>query len=88
MIKFIDDDQAYLDWIDRNPELFVINAERKPHAAYIRLHRATCQMISGVPANGRHWTKNYLKLVGTREELETWAQESFNVEPWSCPRCI
>jgi hypothetical protein len=88
MLKFVDDDQGYLDWVSRHSDLFVINTYRSPKATYLRLHRASCLTISGAPTNGRHWTKSYVKVCGGRAELEKWAIQTVGGEPWACPACV
>lgn len=55
---FTDDDQGYLDWLERHPAGFVVNTFRIPNPSYVILHvtdrccRATCGTITGTPARG------------------------------------
>jgi hypothetical protein len=88
MIQFTDDDQGYLAWIADHPDDFVINTPRVPKHSYVRLHRADCRLLSGVPANGVHWTRLYTKICGKRPALESWAQETVGVDPSPCARCL
>ncbi|MCA1481527.1 hypothetical protein, partial [Bradyrhizobium sp. NBAIM08] len=73
---FKDDDGGYRDWLARHQgtDSFVLNAERNPKATYLILHRATCHTISGEPARGAQWTHDFIKVCGTRAELEAFAR--------------
>ena len=46
MIEFKNDDEAYLDWIQKNPQGFVLNLRQGCDPDYVVLHSATCGMIS------------------------------------------
>jgi hypothetical protein len=74
MQQFVDDDRAYLDWLDHHPDGFVINTGRTPSAAYLMLHRASCGTITGTPARGTTFTGEYVKVCGQRSELEEFAR--------------
>src|SRR5579863_3164965 len=75
LLHFVDDDAGYLAWLaDHGPE-FVINTYRAPASAYLKLHRATCSTITGVPARGATFTGgDYSKLCGSRDDLEVFAR--------------
>jgi hypothetical protein len=88
MVIFIDEDASYLQWVQQNPDRFVLNAHRSPKPDYLRLHKSTCNLISGVPANGIYWTTTYLKVCGDRHELEAWASGTVGGEVWACERCM
>lgn len=88
MDRFVDDDPGYLRWLEQHADQFVLNTYRTPRPDYLRLHRADCGIISGTPANGEHWTHNYIKVCGSRGELEVWARQTVGGEPWPCPRCL
>lgn len=68
-----DDDSAYLRWVADHPSGYVVNADRNPSAAYLMLHRADCRTITGVPAQGSRFTRDYTKVCGSRGELEAFA---------------
>jgi hypothetical protein len=83
-----DDDAAYLDWISAHSGGFVLNADRNPNAAFVVLHLAGCSSISGLPANGRSWTADYLKVCSDdRLSIERWCQQQVGTNPSSCGRC-
>ncbi len=86
MRHYLDDDAGYLAWTAAHPHEYVLNTERSPNPNYLRLHRAACRMINGMPANGRHWTLHYRKVCGTRAELESYAA-SVGGAVWVCPLC-
>ena len=88
MQKFIDDDRGYLHWLNANPMGFVVNCERKPRASYLILHRATCGTIRGVPARGKRWTADYIKVCSlSKAELESWARREVGGEVSPCRLC-
>lgn len=85
---FKDDDNGYLNWINTNPTGFIINCERKPRTTYLFLHRATCFTITGIPARGKVWTKDYIKVCSiSKEELEMWARREVGGKLHSCRLC-
>lgn len=88
MEQFVDDDAGYLGWLEKHPDSFVVNTYRRPRASYLRLHGASCRLITGTPANGSMWTRHYSKRCGTEAELRTWAKQEFGSDLWECPRCI
>ncbi|GAA1303611.1 hypothetical protein [Saccharothrix xinjiangensis] len=69
--RLIVDSGAYDTWLADHQDQYVINAERSLNPDNLVLHRATCRTINGTPARGATWVGSYVKLVGTREELET-----------------
>ena len=63
-------------WLIRNRRGWVLNAYREPTAAYLVLHAAECSTISGRPAKGDTWTRDYAKICcPDRVVLESWALE-------------
>ena len=88
VIKFVDDDGGYLRWLTSNTDGFIVNTYRNPKPSYLRLHRATCPMIQGRPANGARWTATYIKVCGSKSELESWAKDVVGGDLWPCPRCV
>ncbi|XVS61283.1 hypothetical protein ACQPYE_23595 [Actinosynnema sp. CA-299493] len=71
MQRFTEDSGAYEHWLADNQDQYVVNAERSLNPANLMLHRASCHTISGTPTRGTTWVGSYVKLVGTRVELET-----------------
>jgi hypothetical protein len=87
MIIFIEDDEAYLHWIDQNRAGFVVNAQRQPTPAYLILHRATCAQIS--TATRTNWTSGqYIKICSANlDQLHIWAQHQVGGEIKPCGIC-
>jgi hypothetical protein len=88
VLKFVDDDDGYLRWLTTNTDGFIVNADRNPTPAYLRLHRATCRMIQGRPANGARWTATSIKVCGSKSELASWARDDVGGDLWPCLRCV
>ncbi len=87
-VKFIDDDNGYLAWLADHPEGYVLNAERKPRASYLKLHRADCNTISGRPARGDRWTGDYIKVCSDDEgAIAEWARRETGGTPDPCRTC-
>ncbi len=85
---FVDDDEGYLAWLVANPSGFVVNTPRQPVSSYVFLHRSTCHTISGSPARGAHWTIDYIKLCGSRSDLERWALDEVGGPTHPCGTCL
>jgi len=86
--RFIDDDSGYLKWLRMNPTGLVVNCARRPRASYLKLHRATCATINGMPARGRTWTGPYIKVCSQyRSALAHWAETAVGGELDPCPLC-
>jgi hypothetical protein len=85
---FIDDDPGYLAWLAVHPNGFVLNTYRRPTSAYLVLHRATCRSISLLPSGGSTWTKDYRKICGEREELESYARDAVGGDIRLCGQCL
>ncbi len=84
---FMDDDAGYARWTAEHPSGFVVNADRQPRPGYLVLHRATCPTITGAPARGSAWTKDYIKLCALDvSPLERWAASIKGVLR-ACGRC-
>ena len=76
MVTIENDDDAYLAWLDANPDGFVVNAENPPRAATIRLHRVRCTH-SSTPARTNWTTGSYFKLCSNvLNELDDWSNRT------------
>ena len=87
MIIFINEDDAYLRWIEENPNGFVVNANNPPRSDYLILHKSTCRTISSDHTS--NWTTNqYLKVCSNNvDELSTWAKNRIGGALTPCPIC-
>ncbi|NCO65016.1 MAG: hypothetical protein COW32_02290 [Candidatus Aquicultor secundus] len=87
MIRFENDDNAYLSWLEMNPSGFVVNCERNPKPHYLMLHTASCRHIS--TSKRSNWTTNeYIKVCSMdMHELKKWAKGRVGGELQPC-RCM
>lgn len=85
--SFIDQEQEYLDWIAAHPAGYVVNHYRKPSAAYLKLHRATCRSIS-TDRWTNYTTRTYAKTCSdSRPDLERWARTETGGILDDCRQC-
>jgi len=76
IIEFKNDDSAYLEWIQKNPSGFVLNARRVPDQAYMVLHKSTCPHISISRSYGGFTEKGYIKICSrTSSGLHEWGKQ-------------
>ena len=72
MLEFKDNDQGFIAWRDSHPDGFIVNAQRRPRADYLMLHRATCPHLRW-QNKAVNWTKDYVKFCSTDvDELIGW----------------
>jgi len=84
---FRDDEAGYRNWIDMNPNGFVVNSYKKPKAEYLVLHKADCGSISSEKIDN-YTTKGYIKICANDlDELTSWAKEHVNGRLRSCQMC-
>jgi hypothetical protein len=79
------DDSAYAEWLASHPDDFVIISERKPRAARVTLHHATCGAISGDAPYDKPLGSSYVRVCGARDEIEKNFSTS---EIQACPLCL
>jgi hypothetical protein len=88
LLRFIDDDAAYLNWKAAHPHGFVVNSEPHPKGDYIKLHRATCQTLKTPPKAGGGWTTTYIKTCDLDvNNLEAYFQRETSQLPTPCKLC-
>jgi len=79
-ILFANEDQAYLDWISKHPDGFVLNISRiGRNDTNVCLHRATCVSIGakGNLASENARTEPYQKVwCVTKKPLADWAKRA------------
>lgn len=87
MILVINDDDAYLRWLEANPAGLVLNARNPATPDYLMLHRTRCSDIS-TPRRSNWTTTGYLKVCSNDlAELEAWAVQSTGGRMTPCQRC-
>ena len=87
---FRNDDERYVDWIDKHPGGYVINTARNPKASYLKLHMADCRLVSELQSGATTWTAGpYIKICAeTRREVENWAVEVVGSRPDATCHCV
>ncbi len=79
--KFVKEDRAYLEWVEKCSNGYVINAKINPRPGYLVLHRASCSSISeykGRRKPGGFTERKYIKVCANSiEELRAWLKENF-----------
>ena len=86
MPQFTDDDPGYMRWLARNPDGWVLNADRQPKSDYLVLHRSTCWTISR--ANVRYTSGDFLKSCDSNpKNLSAWAISQTGNTPDVCQKC-
>ncbi len=87
MELFEDDDEGYLQWVETNPDGFVLNCERRPSASYLLLHRALCGTIR-TERRTNYTTTDYIKVCALdKQELEAWAVQNTGGRFKVCQLC-
>lgn len=72
---FIDNDQAYLQWMEANPAGFVLNTGRTEASTYTMLHRSGCMHITEY--EGLRNTESRAKVCSNDAyELYDWCREN------------
>ncbi len=84
---FINDDDAYLRWLEANPHGFVVNSGKIPKANYLKLHRASCAHLHSEGTS--NWTTgDYIKTCSDSAlSLESWARTIADGVLDPCPVC-
>jgi hypothetical protein len=89
MIIYLGEDGAYLAWLGRHRDGFVLDALRKPTRKPAALHRAACSSIRKSPSRTTHWTTGrHLKACSLDwDELAAWASAEYGGQPVTCDQC-
>jgi len=72
---FDNNDNAYLEWLDRNPSYFVVNTGRRKNSDYFCLHKSKCHHVSTTTGLGKgaYTERNYIKVCSADlNELKDW----------------
>lgn len=87
MLIIINDDLAYVSWISRHRQGFVIDSKSKPKKKHLILHRATCSIIK--PHKRAHLTTGaHIKACSLdTAELASWALEQTGGGLTACQEC-
>jgi hypothetical protein len=87
VVRFTDDDNGYINWLQEHQSGFVVNCCRKPSPKYLVLHRAICRFIN--TDKRKNWTKTgYIKICSeSKNTLEDWCRKNVGGTPATCSRC-
>ena len=94
-ILFANEDQAYLDWISKHPDGFVLNISKfGQNDTNIRLHKTPCVRIGakGKLQSENARTNTYMKVwCMTKPPLVAWAHRSKRLtkpfHEYECSHC-
>lgn len=73
--RFDNGDEPYFQWMQRNPQGYVVNTGRSKQSRITFLHRANCSHITSGPSMfpGAYTERAYIKVcAGDATELLTW----------------
>lgn len=85
--QFVNDDEAYMDWLRENTSGYVVNSYRVPAPSYLILHRATCAAINS-PARSNWTTTGYIKTCSLDPvDLADWAMQASGGTLKPCGMC-
>lgn len=85
MRTFENDETGYLQWVNENPDGFVINSPKQPGSFPEMLHRASCAHIT-TDRHTNYTTTSFKKICSLdRQELVEWAKTSDNFQ--ECQSC-
>lgn len=88
LVRFIDDDHGYRQWVEQHSNGFVVNSHRNPKLHYLILRCASCGLISSDKIHN-YTTTAYIKTCSEdRAELENWAKNEVGGPVWDCRLCL
>jgi hypothetical protein len=87
MLIIINDDPAYVSWLARHRQGYVVDSKRKPTKNHVTLHRATCSIIK--PHKRARLTSGaHMKACSMdAQELTSWAWEQTGGGVLACVAC-
>jgi hypothetical protein len=87
MLIIINDDPAYVSWLARHRQGYVVDSKRKPTKNQLILHRATCSIIKP-HKRARLTTGAHIKACSAdAQELAAWALEQTGGGLVACSQC-
>lgn len=74
--QFVDNDVAYLAWMDEHPEGYVVNTTKRSNPKYLVLHRAGCPHIRSHSNPNAFTGMGYMKVCGSDQgDLLLWVKQ-------------
>ena len=90
---FDNNDNEYLEWMDKNPTYFIVNTRRSKNSDYFLLHKSKCHHVSTTTRleMGAYTERDYIK-IGSADlnELKNWFLQNntkFKGEFTECKTC-
>jgi hypothetical protein len=69
-VFFLDGDEGYEQWWRSHPRGYVLNVDRRPRRAYLKLHRSSCDLVTNSKFRGGGWTTGaYAKVKASPYNL-------------------
>jgi hypothetical protein len=87
MLIIINDDPAYMSWLSRHRQGYVVDSKRRPTKNHLILHRATCSVVK--PHKRARLTSGaHIKACSLDvQELSAWALEQTGGGVIACSEC-
>jgi hypothetical protein len=87
--RFQNDEDAYLRWVQANPDGYVVNVdEPRSFPQYPMVHRASHKVMS-TPARTNYTTGDFIKICSMDlNALEQWSQEKYGRSLTRCAGCM
>ena len=87
--KFEKDEERYLEWVQNNPNGFIVNADEPASSTeYPMVHRATHRLMTS-PKKQNYTTGRYFKVCSNdMKDLETWAKQVRGRSLNPCRKCM
>jgi len=84
---FVNDDEAYLQWLTKNPNGFIVNSYLHPSKDYLILHQSSCWTIS-TPTRKNWTTTGFIKVCSIdKNKLSNWSIKEVGGELRPCQIC-
>ena len=86
--EYRDDDDGYLEWLNKNPNGYVINLQRSHIATDAHVHDASCSTLAAPISDGLQLTHQYVKVCGTTlVDVQEWAASHVSEPIPDCGFC-
>ena len=86
--EYRDDDEGYRDWLNKNPDGYVINIQRSHNPTDAHLHDADCWTLIDQLDRDVSLSGSYVKVCcGSLTEVEEWAAKNVGESIQPCGTC-
>lgn len=89
MVIYLDEENAYIAWITRHRDGFVLDGMRSPSRRRYVLHRTTCETVRASKTKATHWTtgRHFKACAMDLQELVAWSMSELEKQPGFCEHC-